>query len=103
MLRPLLGRSRFEISLVEVEPGEAVARNGYAIRCFEVEHRVRACGYSLAEEDRPGRFDAEAAVALGVPEGPAFGALQSGESVEGGSGTVTPAKVMGEARRGERW
>ncbi len=100
VLRPLLGRSRFEISLVEVEPGEAVARNGYVIRCFAVEHRVRACGYSLAEEDRPGRFDAEAAIALGVPEGPAFGALQSGESVEGDSGTVTPAKVMGEARQG---
>ncbi len=100
VLRPILGRSRFEISLVEIEPGEVVRRDGYRLGAFEVEHRVRACGYSLAEEDRPGRFDAEAAVRLGVPEGPAFGALQRGESVDGASGTVTPAEVMGEARRG---
>ena len=100
VLRPLLGRSRFEISLVEIEPGEPVAHDGYAIRPFEVEHRVRACGYTLAEEDRPGRFDAGEALALGVHEGPAFGALQRGESVEADSGTVTPAQVMGESREG---
>ena len=100
VLRPILGRSRYEISLVELEPGEAVAREGYEVRAFEVEHGTSACGYSLVEEDRPGRFDAEAAIALGVPEGPAFGALQRGESVEGSSGTVTPAQVMGEGRSG---
>ncbi len=100
VLRPILGRSRFEISLVEVEPGEVVAHEGYAICAFEVEHRVRACGYSLVEEERPGRFDAEAAIRLGVPEGPAFGALQRGESVEGNSGTVTPDHVMGGTRSG---
>ncbi len=99
-LRPILGRSRYEIELVEVEPGEGVAHDGYEIRPFEVEHRVRACGYALVEEDRPGRFDAETAIGLGVPEGPAFGALQRGESVEGSSGTVSPADVMGEARSG---
>jgi ribonuclease Z len=100
ILRPILGRSRFEITLVEMEPGDAVEHDGYAIRAFEVEHRVRACGYALAEEGRPGRFDAETASSLGVPEGPAFGALQRGESVEGSSGTVTPAQVMGESRQG---
>ena len=84
-LRPILGRSRYEIDLIELEPGEAVAHDGYEIRPFEVEHRVRACGYALVEESRPGQFDAEAAVRLGVPEGPAFGKLQRGESVEGAS------------------
>ncbi|MGZ8667672.1 MAG: MBL fold metallo-hydrolase, partial [Solirubrobacterales bacterium] len=43
VLRPILGRSRFEISLVEMEPGDAIEHDGYAIRAFEVEHRVRAC------------------------------------------------------------
>jgi ribonuclease Z len=102
VLRPILGRSRFEISLVEIEPGDAVAHDGYEIRAFEVEHRVSACGYSLVEEDRPGRLDVAAARRLGVPEGPAFGSLQRGESVEGASGIVTPAEVMGEARLGRR-
>ena len=70
------------------------------MRAFEVEHRTRACGYALVEQDRPGRFDAEMAIGSASAEGPAFGALQRGESVQGGSGPVTPAQVMGEARGG---
>ena len=35
--------------------------DGYAIAPFPVEHRVRAYGYAFAEDDRPGRFDAETA------------------------------------------
>jgi ribonuclease Z len=99
-LRPLLGRSRFEISLIELQPGEAIPHDGYEVRAFEVEHRTMACGYALVERDRPGRFDAETAIRLGVPEGPAFGALQRGESVQGASGPVTPTQVLGEARGG---
>jgi ribonuclease Z len=37
-----------------------------------------------------------------VPEGPAFAALQRGEPVAGGDGTVTPEQVVGEARPGRR-
>ena len=55
------------------------------VRAFEVEHSVRAYGYALVEDERPGRFDPEAAKRLGVPEGPAFAALQRGEEVEGDS------------------
>ena len=47
---------------------------------------MRAYGYALVEEERPGRFDLEAAKRLGVPEGPAFAALQRGEEVEGADG-----------------
>jgi ribonuclease Z len=96
----IVGRTRFELSLVELRPGGAVAKDGYEVRAFAVEHRVRACGYALVEEERPGRFDPEAARALGVPEGPAFAALQRGEEVAGASGPVGPGQVMGEARAG---
>ncbi len=44
---------------------------------------MRAYGYALVEDERPGRFDLEAAKRLGVPEGPAFAALQRGEEVAG--------------------
>jgi ribonuclease Z len=96
----LIGRIGFRLDLVELEPGDVMQLEGAEIRAFEVEHSVRACGYSLVEDERPGRFDLEAAKRLGVPEGPAFAALQRGEAVAGAAGRVGPEQVVGEARPG---
>jgi ribonuclease Z len=100
ILRPIVGRLHFELDLVELAPGDVVVRDGYAIQPFEAAHGVRANGYALVEEERPGRFDVEAAKRLGVPEGPAFAALQHGEEVLGGSGPVRPQDVLGASRPG---
>jgi ribonuclease Z len=102
ILGGLVGRLGFNLDLVEVEPDDRIDIDGGEIRPFPVEHRVRACGYAIVEADRPGRFDPEQAKRLGVPEGPAFAALQRGEEVSGSAGPVTPADVMGEARPGRR-
>lgn len=99
-LRPLIGRLGFPVELIELEPGRRVGHEGYAIEPFEAAHSVRALGYALVEEERPGRFDPEAARAAGVPEGPAFAALQRGETVDGSSGPVRPEQVLGPARPG---
>jgi ribonuclease Z len=99
-LKRLIGRLGFELELVELEPGEAVPHDGYQVRPYRTEHGVRSCGYALVEEERPGRFDPEAAKKLGVREGPAFARLQRGEEVEGAAGPVRPGDVMGESRPG---
>jgi ribonuclease Z len=96
----VIGRVRYKLDLVELEAGETVHRDGAEVRAFPVEHGVRAYGYALVEEERPGRFDPEAAKRLGVAEGPAFAALQRGERVEGAAGPVRPGDVMGESRPG---
>jgi ribonuclease Z len=100
ILKPIIGRIDFELRLVELAPGDAVAHDGYEVRAFEVAHSVRAHGYALVEDERPGRFDVEAAKRLGVPEGPAFAALQRGEEAQGASGPVHPDDVVGPARPG---
>ena len=97
-LAPVLGRTSYPLRLEELEPHAEVRFGTYAIAAFPVEHRVRAYGYALVEDDRPGRFDAEAALRLGVRPGPDFGRLQAGETV----GEVAPEQVMGESRRGRR-
>jgi ribonuclease Z len=100
ILKPLIGRLHFELALTELGATDVVPAGGYEIQCFEAAHGTRANGYALVEQERPGRFDLEAAKRLGVPEGPAFAALQGGEEVQGSSGPVRPADVVGPNRPG---
>jgi ribonuclease Z len=68
-----------------------------------VRHGVSGVGYALVEAERPGRFDVEAADALGVPFGPERGALQRGEAVTLADGTrVAPEAVLGPPRAGRK-
>jgi ribonuclease Z len=97
-LRPVVGRSAYPLELVDLEPHDEIRFGSFLISPFPVNHRVEAYGYAFVEDDRPGRFDVDAARALGVPDGPAFGQLQRGETVNG----VRPEQVMGETRAGRR-
>jgi ribonuclease Z len=102
-LKAVVGRTPFELRLVELEPNEELERDGYRIAAFNVRHRVQAYGYALVERDRPGRFDAAEAERLGVASGPDFGRLQHGEAVTARDGTqVQPHQVLGDARRGRK-
>jgi ribonuclease Z len=83
---------------VDLEPHGEVRYGSFLISSFPVKHRIEAYGYVFVEDERPGRFDIEAARTLGVREGPDFGRLQRGETVDG----VRPEQVIGEPRRGRR-
>ena len=103
VLQPLIGRTPFELRLVELEPNEELERDGYRIAAFNVRHRVQAYGYALVEDERPGRFDEHAAIRLGVTPGPDFGRLQDGEAVTTAAGDeVRPEQVLGEPRPGRK-
>jgi ribonuclease Z len=100
-LRRLTGRIGFEARLQELQPGDRLARDGYAIATFPLHHGVSAVGYAFVEDARPGRFDEETADALGVPFGPERGRLQRGEAVTLADGTtVEPERLIGPPRPG---
>ena len=66
-----------------------------------LEHSRFCLGYRLEERERPGKFHAHRALALGVPKGPSWGSLQRGEPVTLDDGrNITPDQVLGESRRG---
>jgi len=97
-MRPIYGRLSFKLEVVELEPQDTVRRGALEISPVNVRHSTLAYGYVLVEDERPGRFDAELASALGVAFGPDFGRLQRGETVNG----VKPEQVIGEPRRGRK-
>jgi ribonuclease Z len=102
-LERVFGRLTYDVSTVELEPGATVERAGYRVEAFAVDHGVAAVGYAIVEDERPGRFDVDAATKLGVPDGRERGILQRGESVTLADGrVVTAADVVGPARDGRR-
>jgi ribonuclease Z len=101
LLGPVLtaaGRTRYELRLVELEPGEQLERDGYTIAAVPVRHRGPAYGYVFFEDSRPGEFDPVEAERLGLKPGPEFGRVQRGETIRG----VGPEQVMGPTRAGRK-
>jgi ribonuclease Z len=104
-------RVPFEVTVTEVKAGDVIGdgegkggrgkREGYCIQVFETEHAGGSVGYALKEHERLGRFDPEQARAAGIPEGPTWGKLQRGESVELADGrTIGPETIVGPKRSG---
>lgn len=97
-------RTTFPVIITELEPGAIIQRKGYRFESFAVDHRQSASlGFALIEQDRLGRFNADLARDMGIPEGPLWGRIHKGESVTLESGRVVhPSELVGEQRRGRK-
>jgi ribonuclease Z len=84
------------------EPAMVYEATEYTVTARPLDHRLFALGYRVDERTKPGRFSVERARELGVPEGPLWGRLQSGEYVKSAEGmTVHPSDVLGDPRPGK--
>lgn len=92
----------FEVKAMELEPGDVVRMDGYQVEAVETQHSVPSIGYCLKEDERLGRFNREAAIALGVPPGPLFGRLQHGHEITIDGRIIEPDQVMGAPRPGRK-
>ncbi len=96
-------RLSYEIKITEVEPGIIRQMDGYKVSCLPLDHQVLDFGYAVTEDDPPGKFDLAKAQALGIPPGPMYGKLQSGEDVVLADGqVVTSNQVLGPPRKGRK-
>jgi ribonuclease Z len=96
-------RNKFPVEIVEIKPGDRLARDEYEIAVFETEHRADTVGYALVEHTRLGRFNPDRARELGIPEGPFWGQLHKGRPINLPDGrTIAPADLVGPPRAGRR-
>ena len=97
-------RPGFPVEIAELEPGQPVARTGYRIVPFPVDHGgPPAFGYALVEDERKGRFNPERARELGIPEGPLWGRIHRGLAVTLDDGrTIDPHELVGPVRPGRK-
>jgi len=97
----------YPIEIVDVDPrAPAVVyeREGFRVRSHPLSHTKPCVAYTLEEDQRAGEFHPERALELGVPRGPLWSTLQSGEPVPSSSGRlVRPEEVMGAPRRGRKF
>ena len=101
-------RVPFPVEVTELKAGDVLRdtgngkRDGYEIAAFPTEHGGGpSLGYVLKEHVRRGRFDVDKAKAAGIPEGPLWGKLAKGETVELADGRqLTAEGFVGSARPG---
>lgn len=98
-LRIIAPELPFQVECYELnEREETIEMDGYRIKAFRVNHNIICYGYSI-EIDRAGKFDVEAAKALGI-EVKYWSKLQKGETIKVDDTEYTPDMVMGPQRKG---
>lgn len=95
-------RLGFQVNAIELEDGDIVDKEEYIVKAVATDHGIPSLGYVLEEKERPGRFNREKAIELGIPVGPLFSRLQKGEPVEVNGKTISPSEVVGQSRPGRK-
>lgn len=104
VLRTVSFHLSFSIKVSEVwEEGLVTEGSNFQVVAAWADHSVPSLAYALIEKARPGRFFPDHAERLGVPKGPLWSRLRSGEEIKLPNGkTVRPEHVMGPPRRGRK-
>ncbi len=97
-------RLTFPVEIAELQAGDTLDRKEYTLHAIAADHRgATALGYAMIEKTRLGRFNPEMARGLGIPEGPLWGRLHRGETIELPDGQrVDATMLVGEPRAGRR-
>jgi len=94
-------RTKFPVEIKELRPGDRLHREAYDLVLIETDHRTDSVGYALVEHQRLGRFNPDLAREFGIPEGPLWGKIHRGETVELPDGRrVAPEELVGPTRPG---
>ncbi|OPZ72877.1 MAG: Ribonuclease BN [bacterium ADurb.Bin478] len=92
----------FPVILVPCPPqaDQTWTLEGFSVQSLPLDHGPSCFGYRFIEHDRPGKFDADRAQALGLPNNDLRTALIHGETVEWDGRRIRPEEVVGPAQKG---
>lgn len=83
----------YPLEIVEFdEPGMLFSERGFTVDVARLDHGVPSFGFRVTESDTPGELQADVLREMGVPFGPLFGKLKSGETVTLADGRVVNGK-----------
>lgn len=100
MMQLCHGEVSFEIVIRELQDGDSVQVAEFVIEAYSSEHGIESLSYVYRELPKPGRFQKEKAISLGIPEGPLFSRIQNGEPVRIGNRIIQSIEVCGPERAG---
>jgi ribonuclease Z len=94
----------YPVKVHTVKPGVVFEDEEFSVSCAPLTHRVPAFGYRVAEKDKPGRFDVDRAMAMGIPPGPIYGQLKQGQVITLPDGRIiNGAELCGETQIGRKF
>lgn len=101
-LRMSGSRLGYKIHFHEVEmPGKIFEDDSFEVYADTLDHTIFCLGYRVVEKERPGELDAAALKADGLPFGPLFGKIKSGETVEYEGKVFHPEDYIGANKLGK--
>jgi len=78
----------YALVIIEITQGVIYADSLFTVEAAPVEHRTECFGFRIVELDRPGKLNSEALKQKGIVEGPIWGQLKQGRTVEMADGSV---------------
>lgn len=104
LLTATVFRPGFQVEVLELSDITRTKVGDLEIDCARASHGLDGLAYRIRTPLRPGKFDRDKAIAMGIPEGRLWGRLQRGETVNyvlnGVSRSADPLEVLGKARKG---
>jgi ribonuclease Z len=86
----------YPLKIHTIEPGIVYQEAEFSVSCIPLKHKVPAYGYRVTENNRTGKFNADAAKELGIPFGPIYGKLKNGEKITLEDGRIIDGKDLCE-------
>ncbi len=82
--------------------GLVVKELDYQVSCCRSMHSVLSYSFCIEEFDRPGKFNVDKAISLGIPKGVLFRKLQNGQDILFNGVNIESKQIVGPKRRARR-